>query len=285
MCKETRHTHVYFLRGGKVKNNEDIKLTLTILFTHDTIRIQLYRCLYGTITQEGYMEQSAKIMVVDDDAEIREVIRILLESEGCEIVEAENGTRAVELMNDSIDLIIMDVMMPGLSGIHACEAIRQDYLTPVLFLTAKSTDTDKVIGFSAGGDDYLVKPFSYTELLSRVKALLRRCYQYTGTAKPAAKVLYVHDLQIDLDKQRVLKDDTEIELTEIEYQILVLLASNRQKVFSVQNIYESVWNEPYFSSSNNTVTVHIRNLRRKLEPDLKESKYIQNVWGRGYRVV
>ena len=274
-----------FLRGGKVKNNEDIKLTLTILFTHDTIRIQLYRCLYGTITQEGYMEQSAKIMVVDDDAEIREVIRILLESEGCEIVEAENGTRAVELMNDSIDLIIMDVMMPGLSGIHACEAIRQDYLTPVLFLTAKSTDTDKVIGFSAGGDDYLVKPFSYTELLSRVKALLRRCYQYTGTAKPAAKVLYVHDLQIDLDKQRVLKDDTEIELTEIEYQILVLLASNRQKVFSVQNIYESVWNEPYFSSSNNTVTVHIRNLRRKLEPDLKESKYIQNVWGRGYRVV
>lgn len=274
-----------FLKKGKVKNNEDIKLTLTIRFTHDTIRIQLYRCLHGTITQEGYMEQSAKIMVVDDDAEIREVIRILLESEGCEIVEAENGTRAVELMNDSIDLIIMDVMMPGLSGIHACEAIRQDYLTPVLFLTAKSTDTDKVMGFSAGGDDYLVKPFSYTELLSRVKALLRRCYQYTGTAKPAAKVLYVHDLQIDLDKQRVLKDDKEIELTEIEYQILVLLASNRQKVFSVQNIYESVWNEPYFSSSNNTVTVHIRNLRRKLEPDLKESKYIQNVWGRGYRVV
>lgn len=231
------------------------------------------------------MEQNAKIMVVDDDAEIREVIRILLESEGCEIVEAENGAKAVEMMNDSIDLIIMDVMMPGLSGVHACEAIRQNYLTPVLFLTAKSTDTDKVIGFSAGGDDYLVKPFSYTELFSRVKALLRRCYQYTGTAKPAAKVLYIHDLQIDLDKQQVLKGDTEIDLTEIEYQILVLLASNRQKVFSVQNIYESVWNEPYFSSSNNTVTVHIRNLRRKLEPDLKESKYIQNVWGRGYRVV
>mgnify|MGYP001136363441 FL=1 len=231
------------------------------------------------------MEQNAKIMVVDDDAEIREVIRILLESEGCEIVEAENGAKAVEMMNDSIDLIIMDVMMPGLSGVHACEDIRQNYLTHVLFLTAKSTDTDKDIGFSAGGDDYLVKPFSYTELLSRVKALLRRCYQYTGTAKPAAKVLYIHDLQIDLDKQQVLKGDTEIDLTEIEYQILVLLASNRQKVFSVQNIYESVWNEPYFSSSNNTVTVHIRNLRRKLEPDLKESKYIQNVWGRGYRVV
>lgn len=232
------------------------------------------------------MEQNAKILLVDDDAEIREVIRILLESEGCEIVEADNGSRAVEIMDDTVDLIIMDVMMPGMSGIQACEAIRKQYVTPILFLTAKSTDTDKVIGFSAGGDDYLVKPFSYTELLSRVKALLRRCYQYTNIARSAPQhILYVHDLQIDLDKQRVMRGDTEIELTEIEYQILVLLASNRQKVFSVQNIYESVWNEPYFSSSNNTVTVHIRNLRKKLEPDIQESKYIQNVWGRGYRVI
>lgn len=232
------------------------------------------------------MEQNAKILLVDDDAEIREVIRILLESEGCEIVEADNGSRAVEIMDDTVDLIIMDVMMPGMSGIQACEAIRKQYVTPILFLTAKSTDTDKVIGFSAGGDDYLVKPFSYTELLSRVKALLRRCYQYTSIARSAPQhILYVHDLQIDLDKQRVMRGDTEIELTEIEYQILVLLASNRQKVFSVQNIYESVWNEPYFSSSNNTVTVHIRNLRKKLEPDIQESKYIQNVWGRGYRVI
>lgn len=232
------------------------------------------------------MEQNAKILLVDDDAEIREIIRILLESEGCEIVEADSGARAVEIMDNTIDLIIMDVMMPGISGIQACEAIRKQYVTPILFLTAKSTDTDKVIGFSAGGDDYLVKPFSYTELLSRVKALLRRCYQYTGIAKPAPQhIIFVHDLQIDLDKQRVMRGDTEIELTEIEYQILVLLASNRQKVFSVQNIYESVWNEPYFSSSNNTVTVHIRNLRKKLEPDIQESKYIQNVWGRGYRVI
>lgn len=232
------------------------------------------------------MEQNAKILLVDDDAEIREVIRILLENEGCEIVEADSGISAVNTMNDSIDLIIMDVMMPGMSGIEACERIRESYVTPILFLTAKSTDADKVLGFSSGGDDYLVKPFSYTELLSRVKALLRRCYQYAGIAKTVPQnLIYVHDLLIDLDKQKVLRGDTEIELTEIEYQILVLLASNRQKVFSVQNIYESVWNEPYFSSSNNTVTVHIRNLRKKLEPDIQESKYIQNVWGRGYRVV
>ena len=232
------------------------------------------------------MDQEMKILVVDDDAEIREVIRILLESEGCKIVEAGSGTKAVELMDDTIQLIIMDVMMPGISGIRACEIIREKYVTPVLFLTAKSADTDKVLGFSAGGDDYLVKPFSYTELLSRVKALFRRCYQYNGLPKTLqSNVVFIHDLQIDLDKQCVIRNDQEIELTEIEYQILILLATNRKKVFSVQNIYESVWKEPYFSSSTNTVTVHIRNLRKKLEPDFQESMYIQNVWGRGYRVV
>ncbi|HKM35197.1 MAG TPA: response regulator transcription factor [Lachnospiraceae bacterium] len=232
------------------------------------------------------MDQEMKILVVDDDAEIREVIRILLESEGCKIVEAGSGTKAVELMDDTIQLIIMDVMMPGISGIRACEIIREKYVTPVLFLTAKSADTDKVLGFSAGGDDYLVKPFSYTELLSRVKALFRRCYQYNGLPKTLqSNVVFIHDLQIDLDKQCVIRNDQEIELTEIEYQILTLLATNRKKVFSVQNIYESVWKEPYFSSSTNTVTVHIRNLRKKLEPDFQESMYIQNVWGRGYRVV
>ncbi len=199
------------------------------------------------------MNQIIKILVVDDDTEIREVIRILLESEGCQIIEADSGTKAVELMNDSIQLIIMDVMMPGISGIRACEIIREKYLTPILFLTAKSTDTDKVLGFSAGGDDYLVKPFSYAELLSRVKALVRRCYQYNGQQNTCDdNVIFIHDLQIDLDKQCVIRNDQEIELTEIEYQILTLLATNRQKVFSVQNIYESVWKEPYFSSSNNT---------------------------------
>ncbi len=232
------------------------------------------------------MTKHIKILIVDDDPEIREVIRILLESEGYGIVEANSGLKAVEIMDDTIDLIIMDIMMPGMSGILACEAIRKNYFTPVLFLTAKSSDMDKILGFSSGGDDYLVKPFSYTELLSRVKALLRRCYQYNGQSKTEEKqILYLHDLLIDLDKKCVLRGDQEIVLTEIEYQILVLLASNRQKIFSAQNVYESVWKEPYLSSSNNTVTVHIRNLRKKLEPDSQDSNYIQNVWGRGYRVV
>lgn len=232
------------------------------------------------------MTKHIKILIVDDDAEIREVIRILLESEGYEIVEANSGLNAVEIMDHTIDLIIMDIMMPGMSGILACEAIRKNFLTPVLFLTAKSSDMDKVLGFSSGGDDYLVKPFSYTELLSRVKALLRRCYQYNDlTNSEEKKILYLHDLQIDLDKKCVLRGDEEIILTEIEYQILVLLSSNRQKIFSAQNVYESVWKEPYLSSSNNTVTVHIRNLRKKLEPNSQDSNYIQNVWGRGYRVV
>ena len=226
----------------------------------------------------------AHILAVDDDPDLCTLLKTALERDGHAVEIRTSGVTVTESLCRWADCILLDVMMPGISGLQACEAIRKQYVTPILFLTAKSTD--KVIGFSAGGDDYLVKPFSYTELLSRVKALLRRCYQYTGIAKPAPQhIIFVHDLQIDLDKQRVMRGDTEIELTEIEYQILVLLASNRQKVFSVQNIYESVWNEPYFSSSNNTVTVHIRNLRKKLEPDIQESKYIQNVWGRGYRVI
>lgn len=242
--------------------------------------------------KEKEIEDRIKILVVDDDAEIREVIRILLESEGYEIIEAENGSQAVESMAPFVALIILDVMMPGLSGVKTCEIIRKDYTVPVLFLTAKSSDADKVMGFTAGGDDYLVKPFSYPELLSRVKALLRRCYQYSGGLKDMSisdglrsKMIYIHDLQIDPDQQRVTESGNEIDLTDIEYQILVLLASNRKKIFSAQNIYESVWGEPYYSISNNTVTVHIRNIRKKLEPEAQNPRYIQNVWGRGYRIV
>lgn len=236
------------------------------------------------------MEERIKILVADDDAAIREVIRILLESEGYEIIEAEDGNAAVALMDHSAALVILDVLMPGISGVKTCELLRTEYMTPVLFLTAKSGDADKVMGFMAGGDDYLIKPFSYTELLSRVKALIRRCYQYSASSHglpsgSLSKMIYIHNLQIDLDRQQVTESGNEIDLTDIEYQILVLLAANRRKIFSTQNIYESVWNEPYYAISNNTVTVHIRNIRKKLEPGSENPKYIQNVWGRGYRIV
>lgn len=234
------------------------------------------------------MEVKRKILIADDDESILEVTRILLEAEGYEITTVNNGEQAIAQMDDSYDLLILDIMMPACSGITACMEIRKKHMIPILFLTAKSTDADKVIGFSAGGDDYLSKPFSYPELLSRVKALIRRyhTYNHSGNDAPAEDTsLQIHDIRMCLDTHRVYKGDEEIQLTDIEYQILYLLAANKNKIFSVKNIYESVWNEPYFSSSNNTVTVHIRNLRKKLGEDGQETKYILNVWGRGYRIV
>ncbi|MCQ4636522.1 response regulator transcription factor [Anaerovorax odorimutans] len=226
-----------------------------------------------------------KILFADDDPEIREVVRILLESEGYEVVEATNGNEAVSMADSSIDLVILDVMMPGCSGVTACAEIRKNSTVPILFLTAKTQDSDKTVGFSAGGDDYLAKPFSYSELIARVKAMLRRYYVYCGkqTTEDREK-LQVKDLQIDTGINEVRKNGTKIALTDLEYRILYLLASNRKKIFTIQNIYESVWNEPYFYNSNNTVMVHIRNLRKKLEDDPQNPKYITNVWGKGYRI-
>lgn len=231
------------------------------------------------------MNKMQKIMIADDDAEIREVIRILLEGEGYQVIEAANGNEAIEMMESSIVLIILDVMMPGCSGIIACNEIRKEHTVPILFLTAKSKEEDIVIGFSAGADDYLVKPFSYTELLSRVKALIRRYCIYMGQDTQSLGHIYLQDIEIDMDARRVTKSGKEITLTDLEYQILALLATHRKKIFSAQNIYESVWKEPYYSFSSNTVAVHIRNLRKKLEDDIQNPHYIQNIWGRGYRIV
>jgi DNA-binding response OmpR family regulator len=227
------------------------------------------------------------ILIADDDEEIREVIRMLLEKEGYSVIEAAHGADAIDKMNDTVSLIILDVMMPHFSGIEACTQLRQKYVTPILFLTAKSTDADKVEGFMAGGDDYLVKPFSYTELTSRVKALIRRHQVYSRGGsldkEAAAKAIYFRNIYINTDTNRVFKNDMEIILTEIEFQILLLLASERKKIFSVQNIYESVWNDSYLPTSNNTVNVHIRNLRKKIEGDPPE-RVIVNIWGKGYRI-
>lgn len=234
------------------------------------------------------MDEKQTILIADDDDEIREVIRILLENEGYHVLEAVNGVEAVAKIDESISLIILDVMMPVASGIDACLEIRKKHITPILFLTAKSSDTDKVTGFSVGGDDYLIKPFSYAELLSRVKALIRRSQIYNigtsnGMVKPPRNI-YFQDVQIDTETKQVFKNDEEIILTEIEYQLLFLLAVNRKKIFSVKDIYEKVWQETYLASSNNTVNVHIRNLRKKLEDEDQRGRIIINIWGRGYRI-
>lgn len=226
-----------------------------------------------------------KILFADDNPEIREVLRILLESEGFEVIEAQNGNEAVALADESIDLIILDVMMPGCSGYSVCAQIRRRLMTPILFLTAKSQDSDKLLGFSAGADDYLVKPFSYTELTARVKAMLRRYREYRGRETAAGQeCIHIRKLSINTEYNEVHKDGIEIICTELEYRILLLMAQHRKKIFSAKNLYESVWEEPYFYHSNNTVMVHIRNLRKKLESDPKNPVYIVNVWGKGYRI-
>ena len=231
------------------------------------------------------MADERLIMIADDDPDIREVVRILLESEGFRIVEAVDGDDAVSKIDPAIDLYILDVMMPGKSGYQVCRAIRAASTAPILFLTAKSQDGDKSMGFSTGGDDYLPKPFSYTELTARVKALLRRYYVYRGKESEESKEkIVIRDLVIDRQTCEVRLAGAEVQLTDIEYRMLLLMAENRRKVFSAQNLYESIWNEPYFYSCNNTIMVHIRNLRRKIEPDPDNPQYIKTVWGKGYRI-
>ncbi|WML37800.1 response regulator transcription factor [Clostridium sp. OS1-26] len=225
------------------------------------------------------------ILIADDNEEIREIVRVLLESEGYNVIEAADGEDAVIKVDENIDLIILDIMMPIKSGFKACVEIREKTSAPRSFLTAKTQDSDKCMGFSSGCDDYLLKPFSYTELVSRVKALLRRYYVYKGKDKvEPTKFINIDELTINIISNEVLIDEKEVILTETEYKILLLMAQNKKKIFSAQNLYESVWKEPYFYSCNNTIMVHIRNLRRKLEKDPQNPKYIKTVWGKGYRI-
>ncbi len=227
------------------------------------------------------------ILIVEDDPDIRDGVRILLTGEGYHILEAENGLRALEMMNPEVDLVILDIMMPGMSGLRVCEEIRKTSTVPILFLTAKSQESDKLLGLTAGGDDYLAKPFSFAELSARVKALLRRYCVYQGKAQAGVQVentmLAAGGVRLALDCNRVWVDEREVDLTETEYKILKMLMQNPQRIFPVQVIYETVWNEPYYYVSNGTVMVHIRNLRTKIEADPQKPKRICTVWGKGYR--
>ncbi|MBU9727138.1 response regulator transcription factor [Diplocloster modestus] len=226
-----------------------------------------------------------QILVVDDEDEIREVIRILLESEGFEIREARDGDEALQMVSPQTDLIILDVMMPGINGYKTCQLLREKTIAPILFLTAKTRESDLTMGFSSGGDDYLSKPFSYTELVARVKGLLRRYYVYKGKdTLERSSYIQIGELAINREVNEVQKNGKEILLTDLEYRILRLMAANRRKLFSARYLYESVWDEPYLSTSNNTITVHIRKIREKIEDDPQHPKYIKTIWGKGYRI-
>ncbi len=229
--------------------------------------------------------EKTTILVVDDDSEIRELVETLLQSEGHEIIQAADGKQAIDLMHESIDLVILDVMMPEMSGFKVCSAIRGNYNVPILFLTAKGMDSDLTMGYSCGGDDYLTKPFSCAELIARVKGLLRRYQVYKGKEEQARDTFYTcGNLQVHSNFNEVTKNGEEINLTELEYQLLRLMLQYRGKIFTTQNIYESVWNEPYLPISSNTVMVHIRKLRSKVEDNPQEPDIIKTVWGKGYRI-
>lgn len=223
------------------------------------------------------------ILVADDNKEITDLIASLLESEGFEVMKAYSGSQAIEKFSDRVVLCILDVMMPGMDGCEVCRRIRETSNVPILYLSAKGTDVDKVIGLSAGGDDYMVKPFSSIELIARVKALLRR-YLYTNQNKGSTgKSIAVDYITIDLDSHKVRKYEEEIKLTRTEYEILVLLATNRNRIFSTEEIFQQVWKEKYYEG-NNTVMVHIARLREKIEENPRNAKIIKNVWGVGYKV-
>lgn len=231
------------------------------------------------------MEQQ-KILIVEDDPDIRDGVRILLEGEGYRTLEAENGLRALELFDPGVDLVILDVMMPGMNGLRVCEELRKRSNVPILFLTAKSQESDKLLGLTAGGDDYLPKPFSFAELSARVRALLRRYCVYQGkgqTSQQPGRMLCAQGVRLSLDGNQVWVEDRETDLTETEYRILRLLMSSPEQIFPVQLIYETVWGEPYYYVSNGTVMVHIRNLRMKIEADPQAPRRVQTVWGKGYR--
>lgn len=241
------------------------------------------------------MEQ-IRILIVDDNPEIREIIRILLKGEGYEISEAADGEAALHLLlNQAFDLIILDIMMPRLNGYQTCVQIRHLTNAPILFLSAKTQESDKTLGFSSGGDDYLAKPFSYSELVSRTKALIRRYHIYRGKqdaadtqTEPACsndrhKRISVRNLEVEPDTRSAWIEEKRIELTDTEYELLLLFVTHRGQIFSAERLYESVWNEPYYYGANNTIMVHIRNLRRKIEKDPANPLLIRTIWGRGYR--
>ncbi|HIZ78335.1 MAG TPA: response regulator transcription factor [Candidatus Lachnoclostridium stercorigallinarum] len=227
-----------------------------------------------------------KILIADDDREILAVLCILLEGEGYQVVSAENGQEVLELADDTVDLYILDVNMPVLSGFAAGAELRKRTYAPMIFLTAYSGESDKTIGFSAGADDYIVKPFSNTELLLRVKALLRRAKSYSRPAgqnqetESGGRKLEYQDLILDCDSQSVSRDGEVIGLTGTEFRILELLISHRKKIYSLENIYQSVWKEEAVGDA--AIMVHIKNIRKKLGDSSRNPRYIKTAWGKGY---
>ena len=223
------------------------------------------------------------VLVVDDDKEIREAIEIYLKNEGLTVLLASDGVEAIErLQENEVHLIILDVMMPRMDGISATFKIREQKNIPISILSAKSEDTDKILGLQVGADDYVTKPFNPLELIARVKSQLRR-YVTLGHFEGRNRTIDINGLTIDQDAKEVAVNGDAVKLTPIEYKIVELLMMNAGRVFSISEIYERVWKEPCYNAEN-TVAVHIRKIREKIEIDPKNPRYLKVVWGIGYKM-
>ncbi len=223
------------------------------------------------------------VLVVDDEKEIRDAIDIYLRGEGINVIKAGDGFEALEILDkEDIHLVVLDIMMPKLDGMRTCLKIRESRNIPIILLSAKSEDSDKILGLNIGADDYVTKPFNHLELVARVKSQLRR-YDYPLNRENTQDLIVIKDLTIDTVNKQVSLRGENIKLTATEYKILTLLASHPGRIFSIKEIYERVWEEPFYKSEN-TVTVHIRRMREKIEINSKEPEYIKVVWGLGYKI-
>ena len=228
------------------------------------------------------MPVQSKILIVDDDPDIRKVLRLLLQGQ-YDVSEAADGPEALRLIQEQkdTDLIILDVMMPGMDGYAVCDALRAFSNAPVLFLTAKSSESDRISAYRSGGDDFLSKPFSRDELLAKVGSLLRRYKEYRG--KPDA-ALAIENLEVDFSARTVVSNGQSVSLTDTEFAILEHLLRNRGSTVTAPELYEGVWKEKFLPGSGNTVMVHVLNLRRKIEENPSSPKIIRTVWGKGYQI-
>jgi DNA-binding response OmpR family regulator len=223
------------------------------------------------------------VLVVDDEKEIRDAIEIYLKNEGIKVIKAADGIEAIEKLNEQpVHLILLDVMMPRQDGITTTFRIREDKNIPIIILSAKAEDTDKILGLQVGADDYVTKPFNPLELIARVKSQLRR-YVTLGTYEGKTKVIDLNGLTLDQSSKEVTAHGEPVKLTPIEYKILELLMTNAGRVFSINDIYERVWKEPSYNAEN-TVAVHIRKIREKIEIDPKNPRFLKVVWGIGYKI-
>lgn len=226
--------------------------------------------------------KAIKILIVDDDADIRKMLTILLGNDGYDTAQAENGKQAIEVLDESIDLILLDVMMPVMDGVAACIKIREKSNVPIIFLTAKDTDMDQITGLGAGADDYVSKPFSPPVLSARIRTLLRRSNSYATNEDQ--NIIKIKNLIINVSEHKVIIDEKKLKLTPTEFDILYLLMRNKGRVFSIEQIYNIIWDEPYMKASSNTVMVHIRKLREKIENDTSNPEYLKTEWGVGYKI-